>query len=590
MDKYVHKDGLLISCAESYSLLQSATTNSNKYANRVLMGSAGALTGAYTVEELSAPTEASSDRLIRVTVGPVMFPNGEVFLGERFRATIPVSANLSPQYLIMRYQPLRQTPGKYVSSIQPTAEYYYRINGLRMYLTTALFTVNMTNELPIAKLTYAPGDSYITIEDMLPYFSTFMPGHCRLNIEEINDIFAGSGGIEAEQSIYTNTFKMDFVYGVNKIGPVYSTDSAAFIRWEITPDAYGIALINGDMRAVAADGNVLSYNRIVNLQYDPFSEFTKGYLLTEHPVGLNISNKVRYADSACWDKRTDFTEPTEQHVGYKERDDGSFEFDVSAVPSFPAATIRVRETEAANADGLAYAQLWASDVPINVDVDKPKWEVPLVYSTAWLGSAARHIFPASGASKIHVMAREILPGNRLGGVSRESVDYGIDDSSVGRYPIVLNFGGDNYDTAPDSEHAQRWFFSNFRLHEYPICKVRAPNNSRSRSGQDDPVGYLRKAELYNFAESTDPLDPPHGDLYFNGLRILDVYTNDVPGAPQYYTSWTAADTSEYILLGSEAADVGVLTICADNAYTGGEDYMAFCGMVILHVVYLKEEL
>lgn len=170
--------------SDSFELIQSATNNNMRRAIQTITDTPGAVESSFEVSELSVmKVDGTEEKYLKVSIGLLVFPNGDIFDPTSYNQLIPVSKKIGNQYLVAKFIQLREDIAKYYSGINKTGDYYYRRNGIMLYLTSSPGSGG--NELSLSRVLYEPGSNSVTLNDMRSMFSPHYKGTSTISMNAI---------------------------------------------------------------------------------------------------------------------------------------------------------------------------------------------------------------------------------------------------------------------------------------------------------------------------------------------------------------------------------------------------------------------
>jgi len=523
-------------------MIQSLQNNNINNALRVGLSKIGFCGDGFEPVVTNSSISAAGTQSLTLLVGTVVFPNGEVFAGQRFQYTIPVEPSTNFQYLLINYQPLRQHEARYAPGFNPGNEYYMRRDGISWRLVDAPdFTYQGLNELMVAKIDL-PVDGNMSVIDLrqmlYPYYGT--------------DILAASEGI-----LLPETKSFPVVLLAESISGRSVNNASMPCNREI------LTVLQHTWRS-ASIGELRRYYmqvRLNGLQHGetsirtsrlPFSP-TMGNFNIPVFSGTTYELAVRKMDR---NKPTIYTEWLNEDnvIGGQVEDprllSGSApSIGVEASTLSPSVKIipYLSQSEFSSVPDEviehSYIQVWVKDggrsTRIRPEIDPVTWEVPaiLVSDTTEIPQLPKRCFyPSRAGHRMAIGARIVYPGHICSKIATAELQR--DEEYVQYINFGLHYDGDsstNSDASPGSPWSwnyfqhdhQRWCFSNGSTYYVAVFPCQITD------------GYLVKAEFENWYENAVA---DVGLLYIEGLGDVFNLPIECPGAglAPYNSSWNGS--------------------------------------------------
>ena len=419
MERYIHTDGQQIGLATSLSLLQSLQNNNIKNVIRICIGQCGFVGDDFEPLVVNTSIGAEGVQQLVLTIGTVVFPNGEVFAGQRFKYTVPIERSDFDQFLIISYRALRQHHASYAPGFTPSDEYYMRRDGLSWRLVDEPdHTYQGLNELRVAKISFPPGGE-MTVTDLrqklYPYYGT--------------DILASS-----ESLIPPTISSLPHVILPDSIGSRPTNKVSMPCNREF------LTILRHSWGALA-DGERLRYYTQIRFSGRQYSDYS---IHTNRPPYSNTSNtsNVPVFSGTTYElaiRRIDRNNPKINTVWLEESDTiGGYIGDPTFWPCEPpeiqvssstmSPSIRVLSTLGDDFNVLSddilehsYIQIWVKDggrsTQLRPEKDPVTWEIPAILVgedqlSELTPIPKRCYYPSPGSHRVVVGSRAVFPGHR----------------------------------------------------------------------------------------------------------------------------------------------------------------------------------
>jgi len=535
---YLHRDGLQISISDSIALLQESVNDDIQNTIKLLSNKAGCFTDSYLITETIAPINSNAPKALAIRIGKIVFPSGEVFLGEDFLYQLPIYESESNQYLIATYQPLKDEKADYLCD--SVEEYYFRRNGIKLELQNNFIQTNL-NQAVLAKVTFFPGE-ILEINDWRQMFS---PYHKTVMSEITASI------TEQYESDYLAFARLPFnIEG--KLVSRYSLPTRLAdmykLRHEILNDATKIAQIdNTIINCVDADGFSLPVN-LIPVEYLPAGVKVETYIKSLNPYDAN--------DESEW------LEMLPRTTGEDEEPAGVTP-SISWCKNIPAFTYRLSTAD--GIDNQVYGQTWfAVDVGwygllADIDITKPPTSENKVVFQGGVGTPGESLFFPRESDGVKLGARAVGDGNVTGVIT------GINETStVFTEPILMKIPFRGHGTIDDDYAAQRWYSCTDG--SVPVFQLHNP----SEKGM-----YITRVDVINYGTGTG-----ESTLYIGDEEICSVDEAAVASPIVPFTD--SATEIEIFITGLGGRDsYKIFYIKSDDSYIN------FDGELTLHVCYYR---
>lgn len=168
MNKYLHVDGMQISMQDSFALANAAQNSTIKSLGKMLAESPGCKENSFTVsaEKIRHPGGIVQQYLV-VTSGDVMFPNGEMFAGDRYEVRIPIEPSPGFRYIVIKHITARQAKGKFCPGFQVDDEYLMCRDVIQVHIRSGMISAAIDgSELIISKFIYTDDMAKPSLKDL----------------------------------------------------------------------------------------------------------------------------------------------------------------------------------------------------------------------------------------------------------------------------------------------------------------------------------------------------------------------------------------------------------------------------------------
>ena len=180
MNRYMHYDGMEISMQDSFNLLQSAHSYVINAIGRMFTENPGVKEGGFDVSYTSSfnntrhPGEGMEVSLV-FDAGDVMFPNGEIFTGQKYKVRIPIEKKPGYRYVVIKHRVLRETLGYFAPGFPVEDQYLdcQDILSVHTRVGTAATTLS-GDELIIARFLYTEDMAYPIIDKLQPFYYNYI--------------------------------------------------------------------------------------------------------------------------------------------------------------------------------------------------------------------------------------------------------------------------------------------------------------------------------------------------------------------------------------------------------------------------------
>ena len=540
---YIHCDGLQISISDSIALLQESTNDDIQDTIKLLTNDAGCFTDSFSVTETLAPVNSNSPKALAIRIGKIVFPSGEVYLGDNFLYQLPIYESQSNQYLIATYQPLKEEKAEYLCD--SVEEYYFRRNGIKLELQNNFVQTNL-NQSVLAMVTFFPGERLV-ISDwrqmFTPYYKAIMP--------------VITGASVSEQYEVDYTLKSRFPFNIEgRVISRYLLPARSMgeykIKHEILNDTTKIAQIDNYICNAIEANNFMA----------PIS-YTLGEFL---PAGLCVETYIKSISPYDANNESEWLALDERTVG-EDSAIGTITPEISWCKNIPAFTYRL--VTADGQDGQSYGQVWFSTESglgggQEIDITKsPIAENKIAFSGGSAGVPGNVLFFPRENDDIKLAARMVGDGNKIGSIGGGASET---TSTLFTEPILLKIPFRGHGEI-DSDYApQRWY--SCVDGSVPVFQLHNPSSKTM---------CITRVDITNYAESGAPKS---STLYINDVEICDVdeAANATPVVP--FTD-SATGLEIFITDSGGRGDTAIFYITSTN------DYIDFDGEMSLHVCYYR---
>lgn len=183
-DKFLYEDGVELSLSKAYTFIQNIANNRIRNFTRMITQSAGFLDDSFEVVALEKDLSQSSTYYLKLKVGGVVFPNGEVFKGNEFVCRVALNKSSSTQYLKVKSVSLRRTEQKQAFGAEGYAE---TLDGAKLDISGNPEPADDGSELLIAAIDYLPDMDVPDVSDRRDPWIFFWSSSTIINPLEILD-------------------------------------------------------------------------------------------------------------------------------------------------------------------------------------------------------------------------------------------------------------------------------------------------------------------------------------------------------------------------------------------------------------------
>lgn len=407
--RYLHEDGILTSFAYASDIIQNLLNNEIRNATQIVTLTPGFVGDGFRPYLKGKSPSDPSVFIVAMKAGAAVFPSGEVFAGNSFECSVPISKSDGFQYLKLVYQPLKRT--KQTMAYGSTDEYAEIIDGARVVLTTGPTAANLANELFIAKIQYPTAAKIPIITDIRDFWKYYWTGSQVLDM-----------GITPTVSC-SHLLSLSLVQSSLAINAsVMNTEFSLLQANNLGPSPIGINHWDHRTRSEKSD--------FVNVERKVAPHLSLGSALQDRemvriPPGLDLVHGQRMADAY----RPEFiTEWAEIDVApFSDLPDiNHLTLDLKKYDNVPMMAVRAYISDAVDDGNII--QLWVvpSQDPGPGD-RKADIEIPLVYREAIPLTAMPYIlfnYPQAMAA-LKVFYRIVTPGQRPTAIGTQNLTSGV---------------------------------------------------------------------------------------------------------------------------------------------------------------------
>lgn len=423
-DRLQYVDRMEMSLSDAFGMIQSLQDGSILKATRIVTESAGFLPDSFIPVAVESSLEQRGVFYITFLAGPVVFPSGEVYIGDWFRVKLAIQKQIGYQYVLMRHVDLRRTAQHLAPGAGASIEYAERLDGARLSLSSLPILSDDGMELLVARIRYEPGMQAPSVEDIRDIWRFFWtPSEIIDPNESLDDI------LQLEEFQYTGDFRAN-----QPTTPLRAINNEEAMIYVMHFDENSMAHA---FNARATFGDCVFHS----WEPRPFKRDTKSFPTREItgiylPAGIEALFGVRRLDMY----RGIATEWAAEQTLIPGQ--------VTAHPTFdslrkvsPYHTLIGWKMWATDfSEPHSFVKIWTRDDPIDANaLTQPcDLELPVVR-----GSVPYNIIPGNPAvDKMYLASRLIDPDHTINGALRtEQIDFQASPSLPIR-PLVLNLGGD----------------------------------------------------------------------------------------------------------------------------------------------------
>jgi hypothetical protein len=203
-DRLQYIDRMEMSLSDAFGMIQSLQGGSILKATRIVTESAGFLPDSFTPVAIESSLEQRGVFYITFLAGPVIFPSGEVYIGNWFRTKLAIQKQIGYQYVLLRHMNLRRTAQHLAPGSGGSTEYAERLDGARLSLSSLPILSDDGMELLVARIRYEPGMQAPNVEDIRDIWRFFWTPSEIIDPNENLDAI-----LQLEEFQFTGDFRAD---------------------------------------------------------------------------------------------------------------------------------------------------------------------------------------------------------------------------------------------------------------------------------------------------------------------------------------------------------------------------------------------
>lgn len=493
-EKLLYEDGCQVSLSYATELIQNLMNNQVRNAMRLLTLTPGFFGTSFYPEGIEYDPSTPSVAYVRMQVGSIVFPNGEIFGGQNFKLRIPVERKDGDQYIKVVYHENLRTRQKY--AFNQNGNYAEALDGVKVSVADLVTQSVDGDDLLIAKVIFGTNDITPQVIDIRNHWTFY---------------WSGAEVVNSASSMFEVSVEEKSSFDIK------SPDSTVVPAHILSGDISLLNIIHisaSDVKHFNSIRLLANHSEFQDISHNcpPFvEEPLKEIICRKYPPGITSDLQVKRIDAYRGGIQTQWS-AAKKYITGSGAASTSFGVDMTTIQCETMPIIGIKFWTESNIGPQFFIQLWLAGDEI-CDGVAPDHEISLPYDESTGDEIPYFLYHyAIGLSTIYykyrivgIDQRVVLSGSGIitlessGGLNSDSDVFTLPigcDRMENSFPVIIDPIGDEVDL-----DGHRCYYSTSGEYEYPVQRFYLPRGPKrgESSTADANKRYIRKIDFYNYA-------------------------------------------------------------------------------------------